>query len=394
MNKENIKSLIRKMTFIMLIITGAILLILGILKVSNAVRIKYNTNLILEYGDIAYVSDFVKVTNGKLIDKKIEYHDIGKLKVEYAIYNKYNKKLIKKFTLNIVDNKAPSVILKEQITLVKNEVDDLNSKIFCADNFDKNPKCNIIGNYDLNSVGLYNLQFVAEDSNGNKITKNFELNIVDETKNLNNKPNNFNEVINDYKSNNSKVGIDVSKWQGNIDWKKLKQAGVEFAMIRVGTQGGFGKDNYIDKEFTNNINGALEHNIPVGLYFFSYATTKKEAIDQANWVLAQIKDYKINLPIVFDWESWNKFEQLNLNLYEITQVQEAFLNQIKNKGYKTARYGSKNYLISAWQETEHLTWLAHYTAQTNYEGKYFMWQICNNGIVDGINGYVDIDIMY
>ena len=190
------------------------------------------------------------------------------------------------------------------------------------------------------------------------------------------------------------VGIDVSKWQGTIDWEKVKNAGVEFAMIRVGAQNGFGSDNYLDKEFISNIENALKNDIQVGLYFYSYATTKDEAISQAKWVLNEIKDYKITLPIVFDWESWSKFNNLGISLFDLTSVQEEFLKVIEDAGYVGARYGSKNYLTNMWLDSEYKTWLAHYTDNTNYEGKYFMWQLCNNGIIDGINGYVDIDVMY
>ena len=165
-------------------------------------------------------------------------------------------------------------------------------------------------------------------------------------------------------------------------------------MIRVGTQADFGKNNFVDKYFVTNIENALKQNIDVGIYFYSYATSKKESIMQAKFVLEQIEEYNIKLPIVFDWESWSNFNNLDLNLYEITQIQENFLNEISKAGYKTARYGSKNYLTKAWLESEHLTWLAHYTTITNYEGDYFMWQLCNNGKVPGINGYVDINVLY
>lgn len=348
----------------------------------------------LEYGDIAYVSDYVETRKGKLIDQKIEYNNLGKQTIKYTIIDKNNKEISHKLNINVVDTSSPIVMLNERLTIVKESVDNLNDKIMCADNYDKHPNCKVVGEYDLNKVGMYSLTFIAEDSHGNKTTKDFELNIIDKANKYASVETSITEVINNHKTKNNKIGIDVSKWQGDIDWKTTKSSGVEFAMIRVGTQGGFDEDNYLDKYFVNNIENALNEDIDVGIYFYSYATTKEEAIAQAKWVIQQIKNYKITLPVVFDWESWNKFNTLDLNLYEITEIQETFLNEIKKSGYETARYGSKNYLTNAWQESEHLTWLAHYTNVTNYEGEYFMWQLCNNGSVPGINGYVDINVLY
>lgn len=348
----------------------------------------------LEYGSITYISDFVEVKNAKLIDQKIEYTDLGKQTIKYTIVDENNKKTYRELNINVVDTSAPIVMLNEKLTLVKESVDKLTDRIMCADNYDKNPKCIVEGKYDLNKIGTYPLTFIAEDSQGNKKTIDFELNIIEKSNNYVASETYVTDVIKNYKNVQTKIGIDVSKWQGDIDWKKVKNSGVEFAMIRVGTQGGFEKDNYLDKYFVNNIENALKEDILVGIYFYSYATTKEEALSQAKWVLEQVKEYELNLPVVFDWESWGKFNSLDLNLYEITEVQETFLDEIKKSGYKTARYGSKNYLTYAWQESEHLTWLAHYTNATNYEGEYFMWQLCNNGVVPGIDGYVDIDVLY
>lgn len=369
-----------------LILLCFFVLILGFKNRSenNPELINYKT---LEYGKIAYISDYIKDVKK---DKKIEYTNLGDFKIEYITSRK--KEIL---NINVVDTTPPVVMLNERLTIVQGSVDNLVEKIMCADNYDKHPKCEIKGEYDLNKVGVYPLTFVAEDSHGNIITIDFELNVIEKTNSSKtSSETNINDIINNHKNEQTKIGIDVSKWQGEIDWNKVKESGIEFAMIRMGTQGGFGKENYVDKYFVTNIENALKENIEVGIYFYSYAITKEEAINQAKYVLEQVKGYDITLPIVFDWESWSSFNNLDLNLYEITQIQEAFLNEIKNAGYKTARYGSKNYLTKVWQESEHLTWLAHYTKNTNYDGEYFMWQLCNNGKVPGINGYVDIDIMY
>lgn len=348
----------------------------------------------LTYGKLAYVSDYVEIENGYLVDKKIKYDKLGDIKVKYEVLdNKKNKKEMS-ITIKVVDDTPPVTMLRNELTIEKNTVTDLSSKLICADNYDKNPECNIVGDYDLTTPGKYKLTYVLKDSSNNISSIDFTLNVINKNSISKSTETSFKETLQKHKNDKTMVGIDVSKWQGTIDWEKVKNAGVEFAMIRVGAQNGFGSDNYLDKEFISNIENALKNDIQVGLYFYSYATTKDEAISQAKWVLNEIKDYKITLPIVFDWESWSKFNNLGISLFDLTSVQEEFLKVIEDAGYIGARYGSKNYLTNMWLDSEYKTWLAHYTDNTNYEGKYFMWQLCNNGIIDGINGYVDIDVMY
>ena len=214
------------------------------------------------------------------------------------------------------------------------------------------------------------------------------------------KPNNpinyisYSDLYNTYKNDNTKVGIDISRWQGDVDFKKLKESNVEFIMIRLGGQDGIDGEYYIDSKFKQNIEGALENGFDVGVYFYSYAYTEKEAKKQAKYVIDNLKRYKVTLPIVFDWECWNKFNEFRISLFELTKVQNAFLNYVNEKGYKSARYGSKNYLLKGWQDSKHLTWLAHYVSNTDYSGEYFMWQRCDTGKVDGIYGAVDVDVLY
>ena len=190
------------------------------------------------------------------------------------------------------------------------------------------------------------------------------------------------------------VGIDISRWQGDVDFDMLKENNVEFIMMRLGGQDGIDGEYYLDSKFERNIKEATKHGFDIGVYFYSYAYTKEEAVKQAKFVLENLKGYKLSLPIVFDWECWNKFNDMHISLYDITSVQDEFLNYVEKKGFKGARYGSKNYLTNAWQDSKHLTWLAHYINKPNYEGEYFMWQRCDTGKVPGINGAVDVDILY
>ena len=135
--------------------------------------------------------------------------------------------------------------------------------------------------------------------------------------------------------------------------------------------------------------------IPVGIYFYSYANSKNDAIKEAKWVISKIKKYNVELEIAFDWENWSEFQEFDLSFYHLTEAAQAFIDTVEKAGYKGMLYSSKNYLENIWLPLKGNIWLAHYTSQTTYEGKYKVWQLCNNGKVDGINdNYVDIDIMY
>ena len=106
----------------------------------------------------------------------------------------------------------------------------------------------------------------------------------------------------------------------------------------------------------------------------------------------------MDLPIVFDWENWNKWNTYKLSFHEINEIANAYMSTAKEKGYEGMLYSSKFYLETIWQnKKEFPVWLAHYTnnAKTSsYKGKYQIWQLCNNGHIDGINGDVDIDVLY
>lgn len=386
---------------IILIIIIVILIIVGIIyffnknlvKLDNS-KIVLKSNLDIQVYDEVYISDMIEKIDGKLIDnKKIETNKLGTKEIEYIYKDNNNRKKKATMQVNIIDNEKPIILLKGSYTITVGSDNNLTDIILSADNYDKKPKREIIGDYDVNKVGSYNLVYRVTDSENNIAEENFTLYVKE--KNISNvKPTStkFEDVINTYKTSNNSIGIDISKWQEEIDFSKLKKENVEFVMIRVGTQNGFDGESIEDSYFKKNIEGALKENIPVGIYYYSYATSKKEALQQAKWVIDMVKDYKVDLPIVFDWESWIHFNTLNLSLYDINQIADTFLNEIEAAGYESMLYGSKYYLENIW-ESNHQIWLAHYTTKTTYTGEYLMWQLCDNGKIDGIDNYVDIDIM-
>ena len=277
-------------------------------------------------------------------------------------------------------------------------------KISCGDNYDNHPKCRIVGEYSLNDPGEYSVALEGEDKSGNATKHPFTLVVKEKSKTTHRKTSekfeftnytNYSDIYKQYKNKKTSIGIDVSHWQGDIDFKKLKKSKVEFAYIRVGRREEIEVDFVLDENFEKNIKGFNEVGIPVGVYFYSKANSVEDAKKEAKWVLSKIKKYNVDLEVVFDWENWNNYPEYNLSFYNLTEVAKAFSETVTKKGYTSMIYGSKSYLEDVWFPMDENIWLAHYTDQTNYQGKYKVWQVCENGKVNGINdNYVDIDIRY
>ena len=349
------------------------------------------------------VSDFIEEINGTLVkDEKRDTSKVGSKEDCFQFINEEKIKVPYTFTIQIMDNTPPTIRLGRKYSVPVYYEGNIEEEIFCGDNYDDDPTCKIEGEYDVNTAGNYSLTYMAEDSSGNQANQDFTLSVYEPTAlSKENQEENgevqytdFQDVVARYKKENTKIGIDVSHWQGDIDFAKVKEAGVEFAFIRVGTSNGIKGDYILDKKFKQNIDGFLAQDIPVGIYFYSYANSTKQAEKDAKWVLKQIKDYDITLPVAFDWESWGAFQEFHLSFYHLTEVANTFLKKMEKEGYQGMLYSSKTYLESIWYPTSYEVWLAHYTDETDYEGAYQVWQLCNNGKVDGISSAVDIDIMY
>jgi len=342
------------------------------------------------------VSDFVHIEMGELEDETIDTSRLGEHTISFSYYNDHGKKKESSFRLLVSDTTPPLVWLSSSYTVTKGSSDSFKDAILCGDNYDKTPTCNIVGEYSLNQIGEYPLSYVATDSSGNSTRQSFTLRVVEKsnTSSSSSTKIKFSDIRKQYKDANISYGIDVSKWQGVIDWKQVKESGVEFAMIRLGTQIGAHEDSKLDDYFLENIKGAKEVGIKVGVYYYSYASSKKEARDQAKWVVKNLKGFDLDLPVVFDWECYSMFNSFSISFYDLNRIADSFLGEIRHYGYQPMLYASKNYLEKIWTSFDSKVWLAHYTTYTNYQGDYLMWQLTNHGVVSGIQGEVDIDLGY
>lgn len=203
-------------------------------------------------------------------------------------------------------------------------------------------------------------------------------------------------------------GIDVSKWQGKIDWQKVKKSGIEFAFIRIGYRGENGVV-YKDDNADYNIQQAQKAGVLVGVYFFSTAVSDAEAKEEAEWTLQAIEGYPISYPVVYDCEG---YKNSTSRMFDLTATQRTthamtFLETVKDAGYDVMFYGARGEIEDEayWDiqsiEKRYKIWVAQYSGVAypqkdtpDYQGKTAAWQYTNKGRVDGVSGNVDMVVCY
>lgn len=195
------------------------------------------------------------------------------------------------------------------------------------------------------------------------------------------------------------VGVDISKYQEYIDFNKVKKAGIDFCMVRVGARGYGTGQLVLDEYFHENMKRATDAGLALGVYFFSQAITEEEAIEEANMVLKEIEPYNVTYPVAFDMEyiENDKARVEQLTKKEKTAIAIAFLDTIEAAGYTPIVYGKKEWLIQKIDLTkleDYDIWLAQYEDIPEYPYKFSMWQYSNQGTVDGISGKVDLNISF
>ena len=205
-----------------------------------------------------------------------------------------------------------------------------------------------------------------------------------------------------YEDNNytTKFGIDISEHQNNIDWKKVKESGVEFAILRLGYRG-YGKTGKIilDKTFEQNYKEAQENGIEIGVYFFSQAISSDEIKEEADFVLSNLKGKNITYPVVFDLEKIKNDEARtdNLTEEEITNMTIQFCNIIKENNYNPCIYANaKTFTTKMKLElfNDYNKWYADYQEKPIYPYDFDIWQYSETGKIDGIEGNVDLDVCF
>lgn len=189
-------------------------------------------------------------------------------------------------------------------------------------------------------------------------------------------------------------GVDVSNHQGSIDWQKVKNSGIDFAIIRAG----YGRTN-IDFRFKNNIEGAIRAGLPVGVYWFSYALSGANALEEAKTCVNAIQNYKIILPVFYDFEAasvdYAKRQGVSIDKKDYNNFTRRFCDYVESRGYRGGVYYNLDFKRN-WVDMgvvgQYVQWLAYYT--TGEQRSYDLQQYSNNGKVSGINGSVDLDWLF
>ena len=197
----------------------------------------------------------------------------------------------------------------------------------------------------------------------------------------------------------STTGIDVSEFQGDIDWEQVKQAEIDFAFIRIGYRTYGDGIVTFDSAFQRNIEGALAAGIKVGAYFFSQATTTEEALEEADAVIDALAPYDITYPVVYDWELvyHDNARTDDVSVEALADCCVAFCERVKDSGYTPMIYqntGTAMHKLDLPRVKDYDFWLAEYSSKPSYYYDFKIWQYSNTGHIPGVEGDVDLNICF
>ncbi len=271
---------------------------------------------------------------------------------------------------------------------------DLTEHVGFADNYDRTPSLTCVGTVNTSVCGTYPLVATAVDDAGNETTWSLNVEVVEQeiTPEDNSPRLTFDTLMQQYAGENVRFGIDVSKWQKNIDFEAVRDAGCSFVIMRMGY---YYDDIEMDEYYLANMAAAKAAGLDVGVYIYTTANTEAEVRENAQWIARQLDGQELDFPVVFDWESFSNFQQYEMNIHDLNHLFEVFADEMEQLGYDAMLYSSKNFLNNFWHDhSDHPIWLAHYTDETDYAGEYAMWQMSCHGRIHGITGDVDLNILY
>lgn len=200
------------------------------------------------------------------------------------------------------------------------------------------------------------------------------------------------------------VGVDVSFYNGTVNWKTLKKAGIDFAILRIGGRGwGQGGTLYDDSCFFNYLNGAKAAGLDVGVYFYSAATNRSEAVQEANLVISRLRGFPLEMPVFFDTELSGNYPNGRSDLLSMArrvEIVRAFCKAVERAGYEAGVYASESFLsdeLNYEAVSQYKIWMASYTENNELPSQrhhYDIWQLTDRGRLAGISGTCDINVIY
>lgn len=272
-----------------------------------------------------------------------------------------------------------------------------------GDNLDRDIEMTIVGSIDTLTVGSYPITIKLKDDAGNETSSDMTVSVVnsggydpnseDDLPASRPGTDSFSEFKNRYKGDGRTFGLDVSRWQGSIDFQKVKAAGCDYVIMRIG--GYDDGEHYTDRCYQTYLKDAKAAGLKIGVYWHAEEKNPQEIKDSVAYMKKVLDGEKLDFPIAYDWEDWENFENYGMNFKDINKNYKTFYEEVKAIGYDACLYSSLNFLENVWSNEMHSkVWLAHYTKQTDYTGPYYMWQQTSSGQIDGVSSCVDFNICY
>ena len=297
----------------------------------------------------------------------------------------------------VVKDEEPPVVFRtgNNTKILKGSDFVLSDILSYGDNADPAPRLSVTGEVDTSKTGSYPLHAVLTDFFGNVKEWDLTVEVVDEIPET--EPNHhsypFNELRQNFEGEGRKFGIDVSFWQGDIDFEAVKKAGCEFVILRIGYS--HNGELKTDEKFHEYLEGAQKAGLPIGIYLFVYDNTEEELLSSLDQMFAELGDTRLDLSIAFDWENFSNYQDYEISFQQLNHLYDVFEAEVHQRGYESMLYGSKTYLETVWTHTDtRPVWLAQYYNRVTYESPYMIWQCSGSGRIDGIQGDVDLDILY
>ena len=296
------------------------------------------------------------------------------------------------------DTEAPFFLYLASVAeLERGNTFNVHKYISYIDDLDAEVELSVEGEVDPETEGEYPLVLTLTDDAGNTVSDRMTVKVVPPGSTavsytpLPSKS--FAEFAETYEKDGAVAGIDVSKWQGYINFRKVSEAGCAFVIIRIG--GYYAGELFEDPYFAYNIQSAKDAGLQVGIYWYSEENSAEKVHENAGYLYSLLDGAELDFPIFFDWEDYTDIEDYRMSIRDFNEMFLAFREEAEAHGYRAALYNSKNFLEILWSEEAKGdgVWLAHYIDQTNYTGKYFLWQQ-GLGRIAGITGEVDVDVLY
>ncbi len=309
-----------------------------------------------------------------------------------------------------VDTEAPVFIsYPRTISLQKGKEFVPGNYVGYIDDTDRDVELKVTGEVDNNTVGEYPIQMTITDDAGNSKTIDVTVKVYAKKPTPTKKPTSstsktsstgttkskkpsFADLKSKYETGNAFIGIDVSKYQGNIDFQKVKDAGCHFVILRMAiyNNGKFG----IDTKFEENYKKAKEAGLLIGVYYYSVDNTEKLMKEHCAELAKALKGKEIDFPVAYDFEKWKGFQNLKMNSSDLNNMFYLFCSEMESYGYDAMIYANPYFLRNWFKPGHYKIWLADWKTQPSYVGTFYFWQFSATGRIPGIQGDVDVNVYY